>query len=102
MKNSHSHLVQEVSYSVRDRLGCPKALCAIHGWASPLSGRGLLSGPGIKKRLCPQLPWKDVCVGATWLDRFPALGLGCRAPGAKKEDSPKWVSGESLACHQLM
>lgn len=31
MKNPHSHLVWEVSYSVRDRLGCPKAFCVIHG-----------------------------------------------------------------------
>lgn len=102
MKNSHFYLVWEVPYGTLDLPSCPKAFCAIHGWAPTPSGLGPLSGPGSKKRLCLQLTWKAVCIGATKLGRFPALGLGCRAPGAKGEDSLNWVYRDSLACHQLI
>lgn len=102
MKNPHSSLVWEMSFSILDLQGCPKAFCVTQSWAPNLSGPGLLSGPGSKRRRRPQLTWKAVCVGAMQLDRLPVLGLGFRGPGAKGEDSPKWVFWENLACHQLM
>jgi hypothetical protein len=97
-----SYLDWEVASCTLDLQACPKAFCVIHSWAPTLFGPILLSSPGSKKRLHPQCTWKVVCVGATWLDGFPVLGLGCRAPGAKGEDSPMWVYGESLDCHQLL
>lgn len=102
MKNPHSSLVWEMSFGILDLQGCPKAFCVTHSWAPTLSGPVLPSGPGSKRRLRPQLTWKAVCVGAMQLDRFPVLGLGFRDPGAKGEDSPKWVYWENLACHQLI
>lgn len=84
-----------------DLQDCPKASCVTHSWELNLFGPGLLNGLGFKK-LCPQLIWRAVRVGATRLDRCPALGLSCRASGAKKEVSPNWVYGMSLACPQLV
>lgn len=85
MKNAHSHLGWEVSFSIPVLLGCP-AFHGTHGW-TPSSGLGQPSGRG-SKRPCPQLTWKAVCAGATWSDRPPALGLACRAAGTQGEDSP--------------
>lgn len=99
MKSPPSHLAWEVAYSFPALLGCP-AFHVTHGWAPTLSGLGL-SGHGSKKRPCPQVTWKAVYAGATWLDRPPALGLGCRALGAQGEDTLHWGCGESLAYHQL-
>lgn len=96
--NAHAPLAWAVSCSIPALLGCP-ALHATHGW-TPASGLGLPSGHG-SRRLCPQRTRKAVCAGATWWDRPPALGLGCRAPGTQ-EDSPPGMRGENLARHQLM
>lgn len=98
MKKLQSHLIW-VSYSTLALLCCPASRVTF-GWAPTRSGLGLLSGHGSKRRPCPQLTWKAVCAGATRLDRPPTLGLGCKAPGGQGEDSPHWVCGESLACHQ--
>lgn len=99
MTKPRSHLIW-APYSISALLGCP-AFHVTYGWAHTRSGLGLQSGHG-SKRPCPQRTWKAVCAGAVWLDRPPPLALGCRAPGAQGEDSPHWVCGASLACHQRM